>query len=149
MTHVRLLREGLDLHSFGGRSVIAGLAAILVSVNEASQIFSTLRLAGKEISKTRSWFSVIGGFQTLFTPAFLFLAIAGCTALICKKRIRPAVLLAVGILPTLPYLVSREPKMILPALPGLLLGVAHGFDIIFWSKLPSRPMTALDCSFGC
>ena len=43
--------------------------------------------------------------------------------------------------PTLPYFVSREPKMILPALPGLLLGVVCGFNLIFCSKRPSRLMT--------
>ena len=74
MAHVCLLPEGFGLRYYrGALAVIAGLAAILVSISEPNQIFSTLRLADNEISKTRSWFSVIRGNSNLVYPGILVL----------------------------------------------------------------------------
>ena len=108
----------------------ASLAAILVSGHGIVDIRSTLELAKKEVSSSDSWFATIGAYQTLFTPGFGAFFLIGVVFLFRKSR-RSLLLIAVGVLSVAPYFFSREPKMILPALPALWLAVAAGINVIF------------------
>ena len=108
----------------------ASLLAIFGSGYGFGEILETLALAKKEVLSSDSWFATIGAYQTFFTPAFVVFFVVGYISLLRKSR-RLALLIGVGLFSVAPYLFSREPKMILPALPGLWVALAAGIDTIF------------------
>lgn len=115
----------------------AVIAAIYFSGYGAEEIFTTLVLANREVTDTKSWFSIFGAFQTLITPAFLIFFAVGLR-LFVRGDWRLAVLSLIGMLPVVAYLFSREPKMILPALPGLFLAAAAGAGRLWFGNRESK-----------
>jgi hypothetical protein len=111
----------------------AAIAAIAASGYGVTQLFQVFHLAEDEISASHSWLSTMGSFQTLFTPAFLLLGIVGFRQLVLTRS-RLAFIVAIGMVPVLPYLLSREPKMVMPAVPVMVLCVVEGFDMIWFPR---------------
>jgi hypothetical protein len=107
----------------------SSLAAIAATGYGFRQFLQALQLAGDELTQAHSWFSTVGSFQTLLTPALVFLDIVGFVALLRRDR-RLALIVVLGVLPVLPYTLTREPKMLLPAWPVMVLCAVAGFEKI-------------------
>lgn len=116
--------------------LLAGVSALLavnISGYGINDIFGLFNLAQKEVTQEKSIFALIGAYQTLFTPAFLLFLLIGFISLLLKQK-RLAVLVVVSFVPVMPFLLSREPKMLLPALPAMFLCVATGFKAVWLTE---------------
>lgn len=110
---------------WSGAAFVMSLVAITLSGYGLAEIQSTLALAREEILVEDSWFALFGAYQTFFTPAFVALMLVGFVVLV-RSDWKLGLVCVAGLVPVLPFLLSREPKMILPALPGLWLALAAG-----------------------
>lgn len=79
-------------------------------------------------------FTFLGRHQTLFTPVGVVLVLVGFGAFI-RQRPALAVRALIGFLPLLPLFYRGAPKLLLPAVPGLVLCLAKGFHAL-WYALP-------------
>jgi len=117
---------------WGAAAIISSIIAIAITGSGIYDIQFALNLARSEIVSRDSWFATVGAYQTFFTPAFGIFFAAGVGALVFNKR-RLGFVVVLGILPVMPYLFSREPKMLLPAFPAFFLAIAAGVELIwFW-----------------
>jgi hypothetical protein len=118
-------------------AIIVSIVAINVSGYGLNELYQILKLARREVFNPPSWFAIIGAYQTLVTPAFLIFFVTGCCVFTFRKK-KLLILVLLGILPVFPYFYSREPKMILPALPGMCLALAAGINLLWFSWVRSR-----------
>ncbi len=121
---------------FGAAAFLASILAIFFSGCELGAIISIFRLAGEEVSSQDSIFATIGAFQTFFTPAFVIFFSIGFVWLVIRRK-KSAAFVFLTVLPFLIWTFSREPKMILPALPSLFLAAAVGVNFV-WFEISQK-----------
>lgn len=96
-------------------------------------------LAQTEVAQDKSVFARVGAAQTLFTPAFLICFAVGIIYFWRRQR-KLFLLVVAAILPVVPFLVSREPKMLLPALPAMFAAIVKGFDLLWFANGKRRAL---------
>lgn len=111
----------------------ASLAAIVCTGYGIQEIQFTLNLARTEITSRDSWFATVGAYQSFFTPGFVVFGAAGL-AYFARSNRNLVLLTLLGAIPVAPYLFSREPKMLLPAIPAMCLAIAAGVNLICFAK---------------
>lgn len=130
--------------AWGTMAIVSSLTMIRFSgygfMDFAREVLSMQGLVASRTSV--SWFTTLGGFQPVFTPAAVVLGTAGFISLI-RLQPRLGIVAAVGILPVLPMMLGGVPKMIIPAVPGIMLCVVKGLEIIFFSTLRFRAAMVL------
>jgi hypothetical protein len=85
--------------------------------------------------------SFFGRYQSFFTPICLLLALTGLISFL--RQPAQLVRCLIGFLPMVPIFYRGAPKLLYPALPGLLLCVAEGFRVIWYAPLNNRIVTSL------
>ncbi len=110
------------------------LLAILLSGYGIDDVQKVFRLAQEEVTSSDSWFATLGAFQTLLTPGFVALFLVGLISFLFLRNWRLLLVILIGIAPVLPYFFSREPKMVLPALPAMWLVIAAGSIAVWFGK---------------
>jgi hypothetical protein len=145
---LRLKRRQL---AFGLAWAVLAVIAVVVTIRLTGygirDFYEVLRLAQKEVSNQPSWLWKVGAFQSLFTPAFLVFLLTGFISL-TRKHKRLALIVVLGTLPVIPFLFSREPKMLMPAIPGLLLCVVTGFEVLWFSRFSMSRLLMVRAAIG-
>jgi hypothetical protein len=116
-------------------AILSALLAIAISGEGVYGFLNSADVAQTVITKAVSIFTLVGSFQSLLTPASLALSVVGLFSLIRRKS-KLVILVAAGFFPILPLLFT-EPKMILPAIPGLLVCTVAGLNVA-WNATPQR-----------
>jgi hypothetical protein len=116
-----------------------GLGFILLSGVQVTDLFGVVGSAREISSFPSSNVSIVSfaRWQTFFTPAFLILMTLGVVSML-QERSRLLIVVLFGLLPVTPWFYSGIPKLILPAIPGLVLCEAKGLQVIM--SLDSRTL---------
>lgn len=127
---------------WGVLAIVAVLGAVAVSGYGLSDIYQVRRQASQMTTQGEFSLATLARIYSFFTPALLLLAAVGYIGLLRRRR-SLAVVAAVGILPIIPFLYKGIPKMLLPAVPGLVLAVVHGFNTVWFAAVGVRQLVVI------
>ncbi|HKZ01124.1 MAG TPA: hypothetical protein VJ180_02735, partial [Pyrinomonadaceae bacterium] len=117
-------------------SAFTGISLSGYGLNDFVREVVSIQPGGDSIS----WFAVVGGYQTLFTPVLLILTISGFISLV-RRKFTLAIIVAVGVCSASPMLLSGVPKWIITGLPAIVLCAVVGLRELRSVKLLERTIT--------
>jgi len=123
---------------WGGLALLGFFLALVVSGYSPSTVLDEFQkiqnFLGERLSQITE---TIGGLQPLVTPAFGLFVLVGLAVLL-RRRDPLLIVIAVGLVLVLPWVSRGLPKLILPAVPGLVACVVVGFTRLWTQFRPQR-----------